>query len=160
MILERAQDRATKMMKGLEETLKELGLFTLEKRRLWEKPRNVCKYLERGCKEDGTWVLLVVLVPGHEAQIGTREVCINIRKHLCLLCLGCGRGYGTSSLKIFKSCLYVCLGTLLWVSILELELGQMDPTSANKQQTNKNTHTQPVCTVLFSRELQQIQRAQ
>ena len=73
------------------------------------------------------------------APIGIQEVYINIRKQLCLCYVGCDRSYGISSLKIFKSSLYVYLGTLLWVSVLELGLGQMDPTSVNKQQTIKNT---------------------
>ena len=55
-ILERVQNRATEMMKGLqhlscEERLRELGLFSLQQRRLGEDLINVHKYLERRCKE-------------------------------------------------------------------------------------------------------------
>ena len=56
-LLDRIQQRASKMMKGLahlscEDSPRELRLFSLEKRRGGGDLINVYKYLQGGCKED------------------------------------------------------------------------------------------------------------
>ncbi|GAB0205548.1 hypothetical protein GRJ2_003020400 [Grus japonensis] len=114
------QQRATKMMKAgehlcYEERLREVGLFSLEKRRLRGDLTNVYKYLKGRCKEDTASLFSVVSRDrtrgnGHKLNIEKDFVTVKVTKHWHRLPR---EVVESPSLEIFKSCLATVLGNWL-----------------------------------------------
>jgi len=116
------------MRRGLEhlsyeDRLRELGLFSLEKRRLRGDLRNASKYLKSGCQEDGARLFPVVprdRTRGNGHKLEQRKLHLNMRKNFFPLRVTepwprLPRGAVESpSLEIFRTRLDAVLCSLLW----------------------------------------------
>jgi len=129
-LLERVRQRTTEMSRGLEhlsyeERLRELGLFSLKKRRLRGDLINACKYLKDGCQGDGARLFSVVPGDrtrgnGHKLKHGKFQ--LKTRKNFFPLRVTepwnrLPREV-SPSLKILKTLLVAVLCSLLWVTLL------------------------------------------
>jgi len=106
------------MMRGLEhlsykERLKELGFFSLKKRRLRGDLINACKYLKGGCQEHRARLYLVVpsnRTRGNGHKLKHRKFQLRVTEHWNRLPRD---AVDSSSLEIFKTCLDEVVCSLL-----------------------------------------------
>jgi len=125
-LLERVQQTATKIMRGLEhlsyeERLRKLGLFSLKKRRLRGDLINAYKYLKGQCQQEGTRLFSVVPSDrkrGNGHKLKHRKLQLNMRNNFTLRVTEPWNRLprqvlDSSSLEIFKTCLDEVLCSLL-----------------------------------------------
>ncbi|GAB0196209.1 hypothetical protein GRJ2_002086200 [Grus japonensis] len=117
-----------RMMRGLEhlsyeKRLRELGLFSLEKRRLRGDLINAYKYLKGGCQEEGAW-FCSDRTKGNGHKLEHRKFHLNMRKNFFPLRVTehwnrlPREAVESPSLERFKTRLDAILCNLLWVILL------------------------------------------
>jgi len=128
-LLERVQQTTMKTIKRLkhrsyEERLRDLGLFSLEKRRL----QGIYKRLKGRCMEEGARLFSVMLsgrTRGNEHKLKHRRFCLNIRRNFFTVTVTehwhrlPREVMEYPSLEVFKSLLDTTLGDWLWVTLSE-----------------------------------------
>ncbi|TRZ21470.1 hypothetical protein HGM15179_005647 [Zosterops borbonicus] len=131
-LLEQVQWRAAKMSKGFghlscEERLREVGLFSLEKRQLSGDLMNICKYQQGECQEDESRLFSVLPsngTRGNGQKLMHRKFHLN-RKNFCTVQVDehqirlSRESVEYPSLEVLKN----CLDTTLCFRMILLEQG-------------------------------------